>query len=55
MQTGAAESMSRVLFGDWGVSVAPTVAPRRTKKAPPGLGKGPLTWARSEGLEPPTF
>ncbi len=59
MQTGAAESMSRVLFGDSRVSVAPTVAPtvapRRTKKAPPGLGKGPLTWARSEGLEPPTF
>jgi hypothetical protein len=23
--------------------------------APPGTGKGPLTWARSEGLEPPTF
>jgi hypothetical protein len=35
--------------------VAPSVAPTRTKKAPYGAGKEPLTWARSEGLEPPTF
>ena len=26
-----------------------------SKKAPCRTGRGPLTWARSEGLEPPTF
>ena len=25
------------------------------RKAPCRAGKGPLSWARSEGLEPPTF
>ena len=35
--------------------VAPSVAPKGSKKAPPVSGEGPLTWARSEGLEPPTF
>ena len=47
----AAESMSRALFGAGHMPVAP----RRTKKAPSGSGKGPVTSARSEGLEPPTF
>lgn len=36
----AAESMSRALFGGQRAFVAPTVAPKGTRKAPPGAGKG---------------
>jgi hypothetical protein len=35
--------------------VAPSVAPKETRKALPGMGKGPVSWARSEGFEPPAF
>ena len=29
--------------------------PQNNKKTPRRTGKGPVSWARSEGLEPPTF
>jgi hypothetical protein len=35
--------------------VAPSVALASSGKAPSGSGKVPLTWTRSEGLEPPAF
>ena len=37
----AAESMSRALFGGQRASVAPSVAPKRSKEAPPGCGFSP--------------
>ena len=45
-----AASMSQALFGP-GSAV---LAPNGTEKAPPRSGVGPVTWARSERLEPPT-
>ena len=50
----AAESMSRALFGADMCRWLPAWLPRR-QKARCRAGNGPLTWARSEGLEPPTF
>ena len=47
--------MSQALLGPEPAAVAPNMAPTGTKKTPPRSGWGPLTWARSEGLEPPAF
>jgi hypothetical protein len=50
----ADESISRALFvggrGPW----LPSWLPKRSRSSF-RCGKEPLTWARSEGLEPPTF
>jgi hypothetical protein len=51
----AAASTSQALFGPGPAAVAPNMAPTGTEKTPPRSRKGPLTWARSEGLEPPAF
>jgi len=51
----AAESMSRALFGGWYVPVTPvtpSVAPRSSRKAPSGSGKGPLTWRARRDSNP---
>jgi len=45
-------SMSQALFGPEPGAVALKMAPKDTEKAPPQSGQEPLTWARSEGLEP---
>jgi len=49
--------MSALIAGPDQADARSTAAVSRTvsTKAPPEPGKGPLTWARSEGLEPPTF
>ena len=51
----AAELMSQALFGGQLCPWLPGWLPESTQKAPPRFRKGPLSWARSEGLEPPTF
>ena len=51
----AAESMSRALFGGLICARGSQHGSQGDKKARCRAGNGPLTWARSEGLEPPTF
>ena len=51
----AAESMSGVLFGARLRERGSQRGSRGRKKSPSAGGEGLLSWARSEGLEPPTF